>query len=86
MWWTKILDKMNNKHVRLSKADLDMIKRIRAGQYADNAIEAFPEEPDYEADPKLFIHPLSGAPEPKSRFVMSKWERLRISKYIQAMK
>ena len=29
MWWTKILDKLNNKHVRLSKGDLAMIKRIR---------------------------------------------------------
>ena len=25
MWWTKILDKLNNKHVRLSKADIGMI-------------------------------------------------------------
>ena len=24
-WWTKLLDKLNNKHVRLSKADIAMI-------------------------------------------------------------
>jgi hypothetical protein len=27
-WWMKITDKLNNKNVKLSKADLELIQRI----------------------------------------------------------
>jgi hypothetical protein len=30
-WWRKINDDLNNKEVKLSKGDLDMLKRIRRG-------------------------------------------------------
>ena len=30
-WWRKINDDLNNKDVKLSKGDLDMLKRIRRG-------------------------------------------------------
>lgn len=33
------------------------------------------------------IHPFSGGMhEPKSRFVPSKWERLKVSKFVQALR
>lgn len=31
MWWTKIIDHLNNKEVRLSMGDLEMLKRIKSG-------------------------------------------------------
>lgn len=34
-WWRNIVDELNNKHVRLSRADLDMILRIRKGKVAE---------------------------------------------------
>lgn len=34
-WWRNIVDELNNKQVRLSKADLDMIIRIRKGKVAE---------------------------------------------------
>lgn len=85
MWWAKITDYLNNKQVKLSAGDLELLKRVREGKFADTSID--PYEPfNYEIESKDFIHPLSGAPEPKRRFVMSKWEKLRISKYVQALK
>jgi len=38
-WWKKLLDKLNNKHVRLSKGDIEMINRIRRGTFADASID-----------------------------------------------
>lgn len=82
-WWTKIFDAMNNKDVKLSRADLEMIKRIRRGTYAEKSMDPFPDFDHYETE-KL-IHPLGGTDEPKRRFVASKWERLKVSKFIRAM-
>lgn len=61
------------------------MQRVRKGNYADPAIDEF-EDYDCKIESKDFIHPLSGAPESKRRFVPSKWERLRVSKYVQALK
>ena len=85
MWWAKITDYMNNKSVKLSTADLELLRRVRAGKFADSSIDPFA---DYDVDfgNAGFEHPLSAAPEPKSRFVPSKWERLKVSKFIQALK
>lgn len=75
---------MNNKEVKLSRADLEMLQRIRRGTYAEKSMDPFPEFDHYEVD--KIIHPLSGnVDEPKRRFVASKWERLKVSKFIRAM-
>ena len=36
-WWRKITDELNNKEVRLSKADLEMLMRLRKGGKAAEA-------------------------------------------------
>jgi ribosome biogenesis protein ERB1 len=85
MWWAKITDYLNNKSVKLSAGDLEMLRRVREGKFADSSID--PYEPfNYEVESKDFIHPLSSGPEPKRRFVPSKNERLIVSKYVQALK
>jgi hypothetical protein len=30
-WWRKITDDLNNRNVKLSKADLELIQRVRSG-------------------------------------------------------
>lgn len=85
MWWTKITDYLNNKEVKLSEADLEMLKRVREGKFADPNIDPF-EDFDYRIDSKDFIHPLNGVADPKRRFVPSKNERNRVSKYVVALK
>jgi len=85
LWWAKITDYLNNKEVKLSKGDLELLRRVRSGQFADSSIDPYAPF-DYEIESKDFIHPLSAAPLPKSKFVPSKWERLKVSKYVQALK
>lgn len=71
--------------MKLSKGDLQLLRRVRSGQFADPDIDPFADF-DYAIESKDFIHPLNSGPEPKRRFVPSKHERLRISKYVQAIK
>lgn len=46
---------MNNKNVKLSKADLELIQRIRSGKYADKDVDLF--DFDIEFEHKDLIHP-----------------------------
>ena len=83
-WWRKITDDLNNRNVRLSKADLELIQRVRAGQFADKDIDPFDFQIEFEH--KEMIHPFNSGNEPKRRFQPSKWERLKVSKMVQALK
>jgi ribosome biogenesis protein ERB1 len=83
-WWRNITDDLNNKQIRLSRADLEMLLRIRQGKVADKNFK-LNENFDFEFDNKDYIHPFSGH-EPKSRFVPSKWERLKVQKILKALK
>lgn len=40
-WWKKIHDFANNKDVTLTKADLDLLKRMRGGHFADAEVDPF---------------------------------------------
>ena len=77
----KIFDQLNNKHVRLSKADLELIQRVRQGKFADKSIDPF-EDFNYEVKNKDMIHPFQMGYAPKRSFIPSKWERLKVSKFI----
>jgi|TARA_B110001450_G_C17611511_1_gene477490 ribosome biogenesis protein ERB1 len=66
-WWRKINDDLNNKEVKLSKGDLDMLKRIRKGKVANKDFKLNDENWYFEFESKDSIHPLSGH-EPKRRF------------------
>jgi len=84
-WWLRIKDELNNRNVQLSRADLELIQRIRGGHFADKSIDPF-EGFYFEFDnQKDFIHPFN-QDNPKRRFQPSKWERLKINKFIQALK
>ena len=40
-WWRKITDDLNNSEVRLSRADLEMIMRLRKGKNALSDSEVY---------------------------------------------
>lgn len=84
-WWLKIRDTMNNKNVKLSRADLELIQRVRSGRYADAEIDPF-DGPVIEFEHKEMMHPMQAGYEPKRRFQPSKWERLKVNKLVQALK
>jgi ribosome biogenesis protein ERB1 len=83
-WWMKIRDTLNNKNVKLSKADMELIQRVRSGKYADADID--PYDTYIEFEHKEMIHPMQSGNEPKRRFQPSKWERLKVNKLVQALK
>jgi ribosome biogenesis protein ERB1 len=61
----------------LNKEELDMLKRIQQHQFPDAQFDAY--EPMIEwFSGKTEIMPISAAPEPKSRFVPSKFEASKV--------
>ena len=76
---------MNNKNVKLSKEDLEMIKRIRSGKYAHSNVEAFDEELIEFDHSEWKVHAFS-EDNPKRRFIPSKWERIKVNKIVRAIK
>lgn len=75
----KITDELNNKNVKLSKGDLELIQRIRSGKYSEK-VDPYDFVVEYDNE-KEFIHPFNSN-EPKRRFQPSKWERLKINKFV----
>jgi ribosome biogenesis protein ERB1 len=70
--------------VKLSKADLELIQRVRAGQFADKDIDPFDFQIEF-APNKEMLHPFS-VDEPKRRFQPSKWERIKVNKIVKALR
>jgi ribosome biogenesis protein ERB1 len=80
-----IYDEYNDEEIVLSKEEMRMIQRIRAGKFAHIEVNPFEPENDwFTRDPEIM--PLSGAPEPKRRFIPSKWEEKRVVKLVRAMR
>ena len=76
-WSRTIYDAYNDREIVLSDRDLMLIERMRSGQFAHPEFEAYP--PMYESGKKE-IHPIGSEPEPKRRFLPSKWEAMKVSR------
>lgn len=63
-----------------------MIKRLRSGKWADADIDPYDENAIVVTNNKDWIHPFNSAQTPKRSFIPSKWERLKVSKFVQALK
>eukprot|EP00163_Fabomonas_tropica_P020799 TRINITY_DN366_c1_g1_i1.p1 TRINITY_DN366_c1_g1~~TRINITY_DN366_c1_g1_i1.p1 ORF type:complete len:785 (+),score=122.94 TRINITY_DN366_c1_g1_i1:314-2668(+) len=84
-YWRTVRDEMNDQEHVLSNEDLDLIYRIQKGQFAEG-VDPYPEYQDWFQHEEGKIHPLSNRPEPKSRFVPSKWEHKKIMKIVRAIR
>ena len=80
-----IYDMYNNREVQLSDRDLEIIRRMQMGAFAHPEHNDTPEYSDYASSIKE-VMPLSAAPEPKRRFIPSKWEMMRVMKILKAIK
>ena len=40
-WWREIEDKLNNRRIRLSKEDLELIQKVKKGQFADGLVDPY---------------------------------------------
>ncbi|CAA7260169.1 unnamed protein product [Cyclocybe aegerita] len=85
--WTSAFDKNTQSDKPLTPEELDLIRRLYAGENPDATYD--PYEPTVEwftGEGKQEIMPLSGALQPKRRWVPSKWERQKIMKIVRAIR
>lgn len=80
-----IYDMYNDEKIELTDREMELFKRIQAGKVAEKEFDEYPEYIDY-ASSIVEAMPLSAAPEPKRRFVPSKWEMMKVNKIVQLMK
>ncbi|XP_056173365.1 ribosome biogenesis protein BOP1 homolog isoform X1 [Syzygium oleosum] len=83
--WRKINDEYNDEVVELTKDETRLIRRLLKGKAPHAGFDPYPDYVDFFKwdDAK---HPLSNAPEPKRRFIPSKWEAKRVAKYVRAIR
>ncbi|EJD01072.1 BOP1NT-domain-containing protein [Fomitiporia mediterranea MF3/22] len=85
--WTSGFDKLTQSDKQLSTEELDIIRRLHANENPDAGYD--PYEPTVEwftGKGKEEIMPLSAAPEPKRRWVPSKWEKKKVMKIVRAIR
>lgn len=80
-----VYDMYNDKEVVLSKREIELIRRMQAGAFAHPEHDDTPDYVDYFSSQKE-VMPLSARPEPKKKFLPSKWEMIRVRKIVKAMK
>lgn len=77
-WWRNITDDLNNKTVYLSDKDLEMIKRIRKGVYANESIK---DDEYFEDNIPYQVFPLSNHRISKKKFLPSSYEQKMINRF-----
>ncbi|KAK3279018.1 Ribosome biogenesis protein 1 [Cymbomonas tetramitiformis] len=84
--WRTVRDEYNDEDVVLTKEEMEMVRRIRRGQFPDVNINPFEEYVDWMKWEDGGKHPLSSAPEPKRRFIPSKSEAKKVVKLVRALR
>ncbi|KIY49569.1 BOP1NT-domain-containing protein [Fistulina hepatica ATCC 64428] len=85
--WTSAFDKNMQMDKPLTAEELDIIRRLHANEVPD--AEYNPYEPMTEwftGKGKEEVMPLSAAPEPKRRWIPSKWEKQKVMKIVRAIR
>ncbi|KAI7900427.1 NUC169 domain-containing protein [Cokeromyces recurvatus] len=83
--WKTVKSDKEGKDIVLNDEELDIIQRLQRGIIPDSTYD--PYEPTVEwFTSKTETMPLSARPEPKRRFVPSKWEARKIMKIVRAIR
>ena len=82
--WT-VRDELNDEDVVLSRREVEIIRQIHSGRFPHPEFDAFPDFIPW-ASSEREIHALNDAPEPKRRFLPSKWEKMKIMKLVKLIK
>eukprot|EP00435_Cladocopium_sp_Y103_P057442 s497_g19.t1 len=82
--WRTIKDHKNQREVVLTDTDLEVIRRIRQRMYPSMGTDTT-EMVEFE-NPEARIHPESKAHPPKSRFLPSKWERMKVKRLVALLR
>ncbi|CAF0752630.1 unnamed protein product [Didymodactylos carnosus] len=82
-YWRTVYDDLTGQNVTLTNDDINYIQRIKNAQtIGDDVYEPWPDTFSSE----VMIHPILNTPESKASFIPSKWERLKVGKYVHAIK
>ncbi|XP_043695545.1 ribosome biogenesis protein BOP1 homolog [Telopea speciosissima] len=83
--WRKLYDEYNDEEVHLTKEETKIIRRLLKGKTPHADVDPYAPYVDWFKwdDAK---HPLSNAPEPKRRFIPSKWESKKVVQYVRAIR
>lgn len=85
--WTSVEDKLMGKDVQLTDEELDIIRRLQKAEIPDGAYDPYEDYvPWFTGEGKEEVMPISARPEPKSRFVPSKWEHKKVMKIVRAIR
>ncbi|KAL2342256.1 hypothetical protein Fmac_010196 [Flemingia macrophylla] len=83
--WRKIYDEYNDETIELTKDEIKLVRRLLKNKAPHSDFDPYQDYVDWFKwdDAK---HPLSNAPEPKRRFIPSKWEAKKVVKYVRAIR
>ncbi|KAG8862253.1 hypothetical protein FRB96_001832 [Tulasnella sp. 330] len=85
--WMSGFDHSSQKDTELSMEELDLIRRLQEAENPDASYN--PYEPTVEwftGKGKEEVMPLSGRPQPKSRWQPSKWEKQKVMKIVRLIR
>ncbi|KAI9112833.1 hypothetical protein K1719_016150 [Acacia pycnantha] len=83
--WRKFYDEVNDEVVELTKEEAKVISKMIKGHAPHSDFDPYPDYVDWFKWDDA-IHPLSNAPEPKRRFIPSKWEARKVVRYVRAIR
>lgn len=81
-WWRTIRDELNQRDIRLSDKQLELIDRIRSGKMASKTIATANYEVTYDYNDPFPVH---AHPPAKRNFMPSKWEQMKINKILDGL-
>ncbi|KAK7256792.1 hypothetical protein RIF29_30281 [Crotalaria pallida] len=83
--WRKVYDEYNDEVVELTKDEIKIVRNLLKNRAPHPDFDPYPDYVDwFKWDGAK--HPLSNAPEPKRRFIPSKWEAKKVVKYVRAIR
>ncbi|KAJ4473539.1 NUC169 domain-containing protein [Lentinula lateritia] len=85
--WTSAFDKKAQADKPLTAEELDIIRRLYANENPDADYDPYEPLTEWFTGPgKEEIMPLTAAPEPKRRWIPSKWEHKKVMKIVRAIR
>lgn len=83
--WRTVQDLQNEREVYLTDADIEVIRRLRAGHYPDGKVSDEGYFVEYDDTPHR-LHPVRNKDLPKSRFLTSKDETKEIRRLVKLIR
>ncbi|KAI9295839.1 block of proliferation 1 [Neoconidiobolus thromboides FSU 785] len=83
--WKTVKDNLEQKDIRLTDEELQIIQRITQGKFGEESYDPYPDTVEYFTS-RVRQTPLSGKNEPKRRFIPSKSEHKKVMQLVHAIR